>query len=61
MNKFLALILILTNWGCGPHHVQPTQVPVTKYECVNWVQTIAICDTQQECNKICEDARSNSK
>jgi hypothetical protein len=56
MSKFFSGILILTAWGCGPHHVAPIQVPVTKYSCINWVQTIAICDTQGECNQICKDA-----
>ncbi len=61
MNKFFGLLLVLTTWGCGPHHVQQVQMTITKYTCVNWIQTIAICDTQEQCNAVCKEAREKAK
>jgi len=56
MNKIFAFLLTLTTYGCGPHHVSTVMVSTTKYTCVNWFQTIAICDTVAECNKTCAEA-----
>lgn len=56
MNKLCAYLLMLTTAGCGPHHITTTQITITKYKCVNWLQTVAMCDTLEECNKICKEA-----
>ncbi len=56
----LGLMLMLLLGGCrrGPH-VDTVEVNVTKYRCKTsasrWVgeQTVALCDSQAECNAIC--------
>lgn len=56
MNKFLGMLLTFSTFGCGPHHVTTIQVAITRYQCVNWFQTIAMCETLDECNKVCAQA-----
>lgn len=54
----LLILFTCTFTGCGPHHVEPMQISVTKYRCVNWFQTLAICDAEEICNDICKAERT---
>lgn len=56
LNNFMAGLLLLTAAGCGPHHVEQITVTAIKYRCQNWIQTVALCDSLEECNRICKEA-----
>jgi hypothetical protein len=56
LNKMAASLLLLTTVGCGPHHVEQVTVTAIKYKCQNWFQTVALCETLDECNKVCKEA-----
>lgn len=56
LNNAAATLLLLTQFGCGPHHVEQVTVTAIKYRCQNWFQTVALCETLEECNRTCAEA-----
>jgi hypothetical protein len=56
MIKVLGFLLCISTFGCGPHHVEQVTVPAIKYKCQNWFQTVALCETLDDCNKVCKEA-----
>lgn len=62
--KVIPVVFLLTLPACSKgSHVEPVQIPVTKYSCqfspsiFQKDRRIAICDSQDECSKICEANR----
>lgn len=61
--RYLLLVLLLT--GCGDYMVEPISVCVEykpAFACKGGsFRTKAICDTKEECNKICAELHNDSK